>query len=134
MDFEKELQGYKMIIKELETIKGDRLNINHIHRIEKNESIDEMARLSFLAGLNYNAITPDKLLSKFNCLSRDDMNYYSVRGLVIECRDKMARDRMYIDEYIHGDLDYVGNCPEHVSMFRPEDAVNLVKSWIPEQR
>lgn len=123
---EEEKQGYKDITAQLESITNKHLTAAHVHAIAKNESIEEFARLSFESSLNYNAITPAKLLEKFMYLSIEDDYYYTVRGLVLECKRLIEQGKLYIDEYIKGDLDYIGNCPEHVEFFTPADAVKLI--------
>lgn len=123
---EEEKQGFKDIAGQLERISNKHLNAGHIHAIAKDESIDEFSRLSFECSVNYNAITPAKLLEKYMYLSTEDDYYYTVRSLVLECKRLMQSGNLYIDEYIKGDLDYIGNCPEHVEFFTPADAVKLI--------
>lgn len=128
--FMNESTEFKKIVESLKACNGF-LTRDDINNIVNDESIDEGARLDFHIMLNYNAITVDDLLRKFfNYFRFDDINRPEVTKLVRECLDLNEAGELSRDAYIVGDLDYIGNCPDHVDRFTNSDAVNLLLPFI----
>lgn len=121
---------FSKVVKGLEKA-GGFLTRTDVDKILNDNGIDESTRIHFHVILNYNAITVGDLVRKYlNEFRYDDINGERIDALIIQVQRLRHAGKLDREDFIAGDLDYIGNCPATVQRFTADDAIELLKPFL----